>query len=224
MKLWKRNAVVAAIVLFVCAAVYLNWSYSQEGMSALGGHRKGPGGGRPGGGPRPANPLLEGTPSPTATPSAEEGSTSGTSSSYFDSARLNRQQARDSALSLLQEAAADTDAGEEAVAQANEAIQAMAAYTIAEANIENLVTAKGYTDCVAFLSEDSISVVTLDRVLSAWWSPTTAPPSPRPTPPRSARSFRRRPGCPPARSRSSRQAEKEKDAERRRPLAAVSCL
>ena len=34
MKLWKRNAVVAAIVLFVCAAVYLNWSYSQEGMSA----------------------------------------------------------------------------------------------------------------------------------------------------------------------------------------------
>ena len=45
------------------------------------------------------------------------------------------------------------------MAQANEAIQAMAAYTIAEANIENLVTAKGYTDCVAFLSEDSISVV-----------------------------------------------------------------
>ena len=30
MKLWKRNAVVAAIVLFVCVAVYLNWSYEQE--------------------------------------------------------------------------------------------------------------------------------------------------------------------------------------------------
>ena len=29
MKLWKRNAVVAAIVLFVCVAVYLNWSYDQ---------------------------------------------------------------------------------------------------------------------------------------------------------------------------------------------------
>ena len=27
MKLWKRNAVVAAIVLFVCVAVYLNWNY-----------------------------------------------------------------------------------------------------------------------------------------------------------------------------------------------------
>ena len=28
-----------------------------------------------------------------------------------------------------------------------------------EAQIENLITAKGYADCVAFLGEDSISVV-----------------------------------------------------------------
>ena len=123
MKLWKRNAVVAAIVLFVCAAVYLNWSYSQEGMSASEDTGKVLGEAALVGA-QTSDPLLEGTPSPTATPSAEEGSTSGTSSSYFDSARLNRQQARDSALPLLQEAAADTDAGEEAVAQANEAIQA----------------------------------------------------------------------------------------------------
>ena len=33
-KLWKRNAVVAAIVLFVCAAVYLNWSYGQGDQTA----------------------------------------------------------------------------------------------------------------------------------------------------------------------------------------------
>ena len=159
MKLWKRNAVVAAIVLFVCAAVYLNWSYSQEGMSASEDTGKVLGEAALVGA-QTSDPLLEGTPSPTATPSAEEGSTSGTSSSYFDSARLNRQQARDSALSLLQEAAADADAGEEAVAQANEAIQAMAAYTTAEANIENLVTAKGYTDCVAFLSSNNGTALT----------------------------------------------------------------
>ena len=43
--------------------------------------------------------------------------------------------------------------------QANAAIQTMADYTMTEAQIENLITAKGYTDCVAFLGEDSISVV-----------------------------------------------------------------
>ena len=72
---------------------------------------------------------------------------------------MNRQQARDSALSLLQEAAADEKADQASVDQANVTIQAMATYTLAEANIENLVTAKGYSDCVAFLNDNSISVV-----------------------------------------------------------------
>ena len=29
-QLWRRNGVVAAVALFVCAAVYLNWSYEQD--------------------------------------------------------------------------------------------------------------------------------------------------------------------------------------------------
>ena len=43
--------------------------------------------------------------------------------------------------------------------EASASIQVLAAYTLQEAQIENLVTAKGYTDCVAFLGEDSVSVV-----------------------------------------------------------------
>ena len=35
-QLWKRNAVVAAIALFVCAAVYLNWNYGKEGAEGVG--------------------------------------------------------------------------------------------------------------------------------------------------------------------------------------------
>ena len=159
MKLWKRNAVVAAIVLFVCAAVYLNWSYSQEGMEGSTDTGKVLGEAALVGG-QAEDPLLSET-APVSTVSGDEEATASgeSSSSYFDSARLNRQQARDSALSLLQEAAADEKADQASVDQANEAIQSMAAFTLAEANIENLVTAKGYADCVAFLSEDSISVV-----------------------------------------------------------------
>lgn len=49
-QLWKRNAVVAAIALFVCAAVYLNWNYEQETAAGktLGGVHHG---GRTDGGP-----------------------------------------------------------------------------------------------------------------------------------------------------------------------------
>ena len=165
MKLWKRNAIAAAIVLFVCGAVYLNWSYSQDtaagknlGEAALVGSQNDPllekqkegaaaeeGAAGEEGGPDERAPAQEGA-------DAESGT-------YFSTARLNRQQARDNALSLLQEAAEDEKADQSSVDQANAAIQTMADYTMTEAQIENLITAKGYTDCVAFLGEDSISVV-----------------------------------------------------------------
>jgi len=35
----------------------------------------------------------------------------------------------------------------------------MAAYTVPETQIENLVVAKGYADCVAFMSDGGVSVV-----------------------------------------------------------------
>ena len=88
----------------------------------------------------------------------QEGQEAAGESSYFSTARLNRQQARDNALSLLQEAAEDDKADQAAVDEANAAIQTMADATVTEAQIENLITAKGYADCVAFLGEDSISV------------------------------------------------------------------
>ncbi len=152
MKLWKRNAVVAAIVLFVCVAVYLNWNYPDGtadtgktlGEAALVGGQA-------------QDPLLDGE------QTGEQGETGGETgeggSSYFDAARLNRQQARDSALSLLQDAAAGEGVGQEAVDQANLTIQTMAEDTVTEAQIENLVMAKGYADCVAFIGEDGINVV-----------------------------------------------------------------
>lgn len=157
MKLWKRNAIAAAIVLFVCGAVYLNWNYSQDtaagktlGEAALVGSQN--------------DPLMqEGTEQKEGEKGAgQEGEQSKTTTepgSYFSTARLNRQQARDNALSLLQEAAEDEKADKGAVDEANAAIQTMADYTMTEAQVENLITAKGYADCVAFLGEDSISVV-----------------------------------------------------------------
>ena len=148
MKLWKRNAIAAAIVLLVCGAVYVNWNYTQDtaaarnlGEAALVGSRQ--------------DPLV-------TTAGTEEGSDADETENkgnYFSTARLNRQQARDNALSLLQEAAADEKADQNSVDQANIAIQTMASDTMTEAQIENLITAKGYADCVAFLGDGTITVV-----------------------------------------------------------------
>ena len=156
MNVWKRNAVVAAVVLFVCGAVYLNWSY-QKGQSEEAGKTLGE---AELVSMQSADPLLKTSPAPSAAPSASSAPTAtDKKSGYFDTARLNRQQARDSALSILQEAAADTNATETMKAETGEAIQTLADYTVSEAQIENLVTAKGYADCVAFISDGSVSVV-----------------------------------------------------------------
>ena len=164
MSVWKRNAVVVAIVLFVGAAVYLNWSYSKEAADDPNGE----GGGKPLGQATLVNgendrkdgddPGASGSADPGPSESQpQESGASGTG--YFASARLNRQQARDSALELLQQAAADENAQQAVVDEANASIQVMAAFTLSEAKIENLITAKGYGDCVCFINDNSASVV-----------------------------------------------------------------
>ena len=153
MKVWKRNAVVAAIVLFVCAAVYLNWSYQGQ-ETADAGKTLGEAALVSG---QTSDPLLSSTASPT--PSESPAAAGTESSGYFASARLNRQQARDSALTILQDAAADESMDDAMKEETVMAIQSLADYTVAEAQIENLITAKGYTDCIAFISDSSVSVV-----------------------------------------------------------------
>ena len=163
MSVWKRNAVVVAIVLFVGAAVYLNWSYSKEvaddpnseatgkllGQTTLVNGKDNEAEKTPGV-QTSDDPDLSGE-------QPQESGSPGTG--YFASARLNRQQARDSALALLQQAAADENAQQSVVDEANASIQAMAALTLSEAKVENLITAKGYGDCVCFINNNSASVV-----------------------------------------------------------------
>lgn len=143
----KRNAVVAAVVLFVCAAVYLNWDYEQTGKTlgdaTLVGAETG-------------DPLLGGAAESTE---QEIGNGSEASAAYFANARLNRQQARDNALSVLQETLVSEGTTETVKEQTGLAIETMAGHTVTEAQIENLIIAKGYVDCVAFIGQDSINVV-----------------------------------------------------------------
>lgn len=159
MKLWKRNAIVVVIVLFVGMAVYLNWSYGQttavDEDAAATGKLLGEAA------------LVSGKSDKTKEEATEKGDQTQPESAgqqksttgYFASARLNRQQARDSALNILQEAAADAMADQTIIDEANASIQTLADFTLAEAQVENLVIAKGYSDCVCYINENSASVV-----------------------------------------------------------------
>lgn len=160
MKLWKRNAIVVAIVLFVGAAVYLNWSYGQEQDAEPQSSGKVLGQATLVNGPASASPAQPKEPDASPAPSAEGSGDAGEAATgYFSAARLNRQQARDSALEILQQAAADAMADQSVINDANASIQRLAANTLSEAQVENLVIAKGYVDCVCYINDNSASVV-----------------------------------------------------------------
>ena len=138
-KNWKRPAVVLAVLVLVGASVYLNWRYADnvaETDKILG----------------QATLVNENGEGVSVTNDAAE-------NDYFATARLSRKQARDSAISMLQEAEIDENATEDVCNEASQTLQVLAGYTVAESQIENLVTAKGYADCVAFMGSDSCSVV-----------------------------------------------------------------
>ena len=144
---WKRHAVVLAVLVLVGTSVYLNWRYADnvaETGKILG------------------QATLVNQNGETVTQTGESEEIVSVSGSYFDTARLSRQQARDSAISMRQEAELDENATEDVLNEASLALQVLASYTVAEAQIESLVTAKGYEDCVVFMGEDSCSVVVAD--------------------------------------------------------------
>ena len=129
-KIKKRGAVYGMIALLLCAAAYLNWSYVDTPEDLLAAQQ--------------TDTQADTQTDASADSTAGEGD-------YFASSRLTRTQARDEAESDT----ADQSAKDDAAAQ----ISALADDTVAEANIESLIRAKGYEDAVVMLGDSSANIV-----------------------------------------------------------------
>ena len=144
MKIWKKNLVAAAVLVTVCSGIYVNWLYTQqETMEDL----------------TDTLDTEKVMSDDTLLLSDEEVAVSGevnTATDYFAAVRLSRQQARDSALNLLQEAMASPD--QTKAAESSQDLEEIVQTALTEAQIESLIIAKGYTDCVAYMSASGISV------------------------------------------------------------------
>lgn len=144
MKIWKKNLVAAALVVTVCIGIYANWSYTQaqETMDLTETLNE--------------EKLMSEDMLVMADADTVEENQS-TATDYFAAVRLSRQEARDGAVTMLQEAMAYAG-DDETVASSNDTLDHLVQTALCEAQIESLVVAKGYTDCVAYIGEDGISV------------------------------------------------------------------
>ena len=134
-RIGKRNLIIMAAVLVIGAAVWLNWMLlspedGYDGYDQTGG---------------------SGNVSDVS--NQTEGDT------YFATMQVSRKRARDEALEVLQSVVDNADADEAVKAQALTDINRLALEMAAESNIETLVMAKGFEDCVAVINGDTATIV-----------------------------------------------------------------
>ena len=142
MKKWKKNLMAASVLLVVCAGIYVNWMFTNaEDVADLTDKLD-------------AETVL--SENGIIMDTTVDNMNSDISVDYFAAVRLSRQEARDSAVNLLQEAMAYGDS--EQKQQSGEQLEQIVQTALCEAQIESLVIAKGYRDCVAYMSENGISV------------------------------------------------------------------
>ena len=85
---------------------------------------------------------------------------------YFALAVIERQRARDEAIEVLQSVVDNASSTETAKNEALAEINKLATIMATEANIETLIVAKGFEDCVAVISGEDASIVVKSDGLS----------------------------------------------------------
>ena len=86
----------------------------------------------------------------TASGSAADAAAGTDASDYFAQMRLSRQQSRDDAVELLEQTIAYDD-GTQVGDSATETLNSIVSNALSESQIESLIIAKGYDDCVAYI-------------------------------------------------------------------------
>jgi stage III sporulation protein AH len=141
-KIGVRNLAIVLSVLVIGASVYANWALFGKDKTSDGGA-----------GDKQTN--VGGTNSGEDT----SGAGADTAEDYFSAAVIDRESARGEALEVLQSVVDDASSHEEAKEQALKDIAAMAKVIENESNIETLVKAKGFDECVAVINGDKANVI-----------------------------------------------------------------
>lgn len=137
----KRGAIYSVVAVMLSTAVYLNWSYTSTPNGELVSSEKHYGDSK----------LVD------SITDGEIIQTSGVDN--FSNAKITRQTARDQAISILNETINNENTSEEAKETATASVQSMSKYTVSEGAIETVMSAKGFSQSVVFISDDGVNVL-----------------------------------------------------------------
>ncbi len=143
-----RSVLIVTSVLIIGLAVYLNYRWFYDPVNSLG---------------YGDNNMSDNYEDSTATGTGD----GNTGADYFTATALTRQQSRDEAIDVLKLISENAESSEEARAEAREEISRIAVDIQNEANIETLVKAKGFEECIAVIGDNAVSVIVKAESLQA---------------------------------------------------------
>lgn len=145
----KKQWMMLGLVVALGAAVYLNYYFTQD--IPLSGGDQGVVNDADDGSLGDA--LFVDAPLDDDKPQEEQ------SPDYFAEARASRTAAREESVKLLEEVFDSAQSTAEEKSAATAKAKAIADHILQESNIENLIVAKGFADCVVFIHDDACRVV-----------------------------------------------------------------
>lgn len=132
MVIGKKHIVLASLVVALAVAIFLNYRFSDSSIA---------------------------TSTDIDSSSSSSSSAAVTDTNFFATARLTRSQNRDTAEEVLKNVTSNSSATAEERKTANETINQIAKDINTEGQIETLIKAKGFPECVCLINDKTASVV-----------------------------------------------------------------
>lgn len=173
MKIGKKQLILTGLVLTLGAAVYLNWQFSGNtdllsGSDAVSVSKE------------LGEAEFVNTSSDkkagestaqksTELSSSKEGTASASKSSdeYFSQAKVNRQQTQDDIAEMTKKILESSEESDTAKAEAVAKAAELATVMEQQTNVESLIKAKGFEECMVFIQNGECSIVVRDSDLTA---------------------------------------------------------
>ena len=154
---------LATLVVALAVAVYLNWEYARSADLALDAAA-------PAAGDAAEEPVVDELPV-QAHPSASRtygeaqlvSASAASSQSFFEEARLARTKARDEAMDSLQKSLKKASLTEQEKTDLTARLTQEVDAITQESDVEALIKAKGFVDCVAYVSEGKVNITVMTR-------------------------------------------------------------
>ena len=164
----RRKLTLLTLVVALAAAVFLNWQYAQS-ESVFNADGKVTSAVPTAAAAEPleiqAQPVsngeaavTEGLPDKNYGDAQLVNASEANGSEYFEQARLTRSQTRDEALDKLQKVLKSSQLSSEEKSMLTETLSKTTDNIAVESEIENIILAKGFKDCVVFMSDKKVNV------------------------------------------------------------------